>query len=82
MSPRMGRPKSDNPKNIDIKVRIDEKTNERLKRYAEKKNLTRTEVVRQGIDRILDSDKWIEVSPLNPDQRSKAKPHVPTPKDW
>lgn len=57
MSPRMGRPKSDNPKNIDIKVRIDEKTNERLKRYAEKKNLTRTEVVRQGIDRILDSDK-------------------------
>ena len=57
MSPRMGRPKSDNPKNIDIKVRIDEKTNERLKRYAEKKNLTRTEVVRQGIYRILDSDK-------------------------
>ena len=57
MSPRMGRPKSDNPKNIDIKVRIDEETNERLKRYAGKKNLTRTEVIRQGINRILDSDK-------------------------
>lgn len=57
MSPRMGRPKSDNPKNIDIKVRIDEETNERLKRYARKKNLTRTEVIRQGINRILDSDK-------------------------
>ena len=57
MSPRMGRPKSDNPKNIDIKVRIDEETNESLKRYARKKNLTRTEVIRQGINRILDSDK-------------------------
>ena len=57
MSPRMGRPKSDNPKNIDIKVRIDEETNERLKRYARKKKLTRTEVIRQGINRILDSDK-------------------------
>lgn len=57
MSPRIGRPKSDNPKNIDIKVRIDEETNERLKRYAEKKNLTRTEVIRQGINQILDSDK-------------------------
>ena len=30
ISPRTGRPKIDNPKSVDIKVRIDESTNERL----------------------------------------------------
>lgn len=57
MSPKIGRPKIDNPKSVDIKVRVDEKTNERLKRYAEKNKITRTEVIRQGINQILASEK-------------------------
>ena len=57
MSSKMGRPKSDNPKSIDVKVRIDDKTNERLQSYAQRKNVTRAEVIRRGINQILDSDK-------------------------
>lgn len=57
MNPKMGRPKSDNPKNIDIKVRIDEITNKKIISYAKKYQLTRTEVIRRGIMMILDTDK-------------------------
>lgn len=57
MSSKMGRPKSDNPKSIDVKVRIDEKTNERLQSYAQRKSVTRAEVIRRGINQILDSEK-------------------------
>ena len=57
MSSKMGRPKSDNPKSIDVKVRIDEKTNERLQSYAKRKSVTRAEVIRRGINQILDSEK-------------------------
>lgn len=56
MNPKMGRPKSDNPKIFDVKVRVDKKTNERLIKYAEKHNITRTEVIRKGIFLVLDSD--------------------------
>ncbi|MCL2673720.1 MAG: CopG family transcriptional regulator [Defluviitaleaceae bacterium] len=57
MSPRTGRPKVDNPKNHDIKVRIDEKTNQAIIRYAEKHNIARTEAIRRGIDLLLSQDK-------------------------
>lgn len=53
----MGRPKSDNPKIVDVKVRVDKNMNERLIKYAQKHNITRTEVIRKGIVLILDSDK-------------------------
>ena len=49
----MGRPKSDNPKNVDLKVRIDKKTNERLLLYCDKKGITRTQAIREGIYLIL-----------------------------
>lgn len=57
MRPKMGRPKAKNPKNFDIKVRVDKKTNERLHAYAEKKGITRAEVIRRGLIRLLDADK-------------------------
>ena len=53
MSPRTGRPKSDNPKDIDLKIRIDKETNERLLVYCEKHGITRTEAIRQGIHLVL-----------------------------
>ncbi len=57
MSPRTGRPKSENPKSIDIKVRIDDEMNKKLIEYAAKHNISRTEVIRNGIKMVLDSDK-------------------------
>ena len=57
MSPRTGRPKSGNPKCIDIKVRIDSQMNKKLIEYALKHNVSRTEVIRKGIELVLDSDK-------------------------
>lgn len=54
MSPRTGRPKADNPKTIEVKARIDEKTNQKLNDYCVKNNITRTDVVRKGIEKVLD----------------------------
>lgn len=52
MSP-MGRPKSDKPKNNDLKVRLDDETHNRLLAYCEKHNITKAEAVRQGIHLLL-----------------------------
>lgn len=57
MSPRTGRPKALEPKTIEVKARIDEKTNHKLNLYCEKHNMTRTEVVRKGIENVLESEK-------------------------
>lgn len=53
MSPRTGRPKSKKPKIIEVKARIDEETNNRLVDYCRKNNVSRTDVVRKGIDLVL-----------------------------
>lgn len=57
MSPRTGRPKSLSPKTIEVKARIDKDTNERLNRYCKKHNVTRTDVVRFGIENVLGREK-------------------------
>lgn len=57
MSPRTGRPKALSPKTIEVKARIDKKMNEKLNRYCEKHNVTRTDVVRKGIENVLDNEK-------------------------
>lgn len=54
MSPRTGRPKSDNPKCIDIKVRVDNSINEQLLDYCKEKGITRAEAIRRGIEKILE----------------------------
>ena len=56
MSPRTGRPTSKNPKNVEIKARINESTARRLLAYCEKLGKTRTEVIREGIERILQDE--------------------------
>lgn len=57
MSPRTGRPKLDKPKTIEVKARIDEEMNNRLKKYCRKNNMTRTEVVRKGLEMVLREEK-------------------------
>lgn len=53
MSPRTGRPKSEKPKGIEVKARIDAETDKRLQEHCKKYNKTRTDVVREGIELVL-----------------------------
>ena len=57
MSPRTGRPKVDNPKNIEVKVRFVESVNQRLLAYCKKHGVTRAEAVRQAVDLLLTNEK-------------------------
>lgn len=57
MSPRTGRPKAENPKNIDIKVRFDEEGNELLLEYCKRNNITRTEAIRKAVQMLLEKEK-------------------------
>lgn len=53
MNARKGRPKVDKPKTIEIKARIDEDLNALLIKYCQENNLTRTDIVRKGIELVL-----------------------------
>jgi len=57
VSPRTGRPKVENPKRNDIKVRIDDETAKQLDDYCQKKGLTRAEAIRHGIHLLLSQKK-------------------------
>lgn len=50
MSPRTGRPKSDNSKDTMLRVRIDEETVNKLDFASKKLDMTKSEVVRNGIE--------------------------------
>lgn len=55
---KMGRPlKTEQPLNVDIKVRIDEATHERLIAYAQKRGLKKVDVIRQGIALVLTEEE-------------------------
>lgn len=56
MSPRTGRPKVNKPKTIEAKARIDEETNERLVKYCKENQVSRTDVVRMGIEKVLEKE--------------------------
>lgn len=57
MSPRTGRPKAENPKNNDVKVRLDENTAKRLAEYCQTHGITKAEAIRQGIHLLLGEEK-------------------------
>ena len=57
MSPHIGRPKAENPLTIEVKARIDKETNEKLIKYCKDNNMTRTDVVREGIKRVIENKK-------------------------
>ena len=56
MSP-IGRPKVDNPKLSRFSIRLDEKTEIKLKFYCEKYNITKGEAIRRGINLLLEIEK-------------------------
>lgn len=55
MSPKTGRPKSDNPQNIRFEIRINKQTNEELQECAEKLQISRAEVIKRGITLVKKS---------------------------
>jgi len=57
MSPRTGRPKIENPKRNDIKVRMDDSTLKLLDEYCKSHSTTRAEALRQGILLLLAQNK-------------------------
>lgn len=50
MSPRTGRPKKDNSKDTMLRVRIDEKMLKKLEAASNNLNITKSDVVRNGIE--------------------------------
>ncbi len=54
---KMGRPPVDNPKDTTFRVRIDEVTKDKLESAAESLAVSRSEVVRLGINLVYDSLK-------------------------
>lgn len=52
MSPPAGRPKSENPKDTMIRVRMDKETVERLDACAKALETSRSEIIRIGIDKV------------------------------
>lgn len=54
---KVGRPFSENPKEIRITVRIDKKHNDILEDYSEKNNVTKNEAVRHGIEKLDEKSK-------------------------
>lgn len=57
MSPRTGRPKVDNPKGVNLTIRLDPETEKSLREYCEKHNISRGEAIRQGIHLLLATKK-------------------------
>lgn len=56
MSP-VGRPKSKNPKSSRFSIRLDEETENKLKIYCDKHNITKGEAIRRGIHLLLSKEK-------------------------
>ena len=50
VSPKMGQKIKDNPKDFMLRTRLDEETLEKLDYSAEKFNVSRSEIVRRGIE--------------------------------
>lgn len=60
MTPRIGRPKTDNARNIKVDTRLSEEESEKLNYCCEVLGMTKTEVVRKGIDKVYEEVKRIE----------------------
>lgn len=50
MSPKMGQKIKDNPKDFMLRTRLDDETVKKLDYSAEKFNVSRSEIVRRGIE--------------------------------
>ena len=52
MSPCTGRPRTENPKDIQLKIRADKKTMQDLDFCCEKLNKNRSDIIRLGIQKV------------------------------
>lgn len=57
MSPKTGRPKVANPKEVRFSVRLDAETETKLQKYCEEHGITRAEAIRTGIHLLLAKKK-------------------------
>lgn len=57
MSPRTGRPKAENPKSERVAARLDSETVKKLDELVEQKQSTRSEIIREGIERVYEDNK-------------------------
>lgn len=53
MSTKIGRPKTEKPKEIRFSIRLDKETNDKLISYCDSKKITKGEAIRIAIDRLL-----------------------------
>lgn len=52
---KMGRPKAVHPKDIQLKIRADNQTLEKINYCCEKMNTTKSEIIRIGIEKVYQS---------------------------
>lgn len=57
MCPQVGRPKSENPKNIRYSIRFDASLENRLTEYCKKQGLKKGEAIRRAVIMLLDAEK-------------------------
>ena len=53
MSPKMGRPKAEKPKDIRFSIRLDIETEQKLQKYCKEHDITKGEAIRKGINLLL-----------------------------
>lgn len=56
MSPRTGRPKADNPKEVKYSIRLDAETEQKLKGYCQKNATTKGAAIRKAIQQMLEKE--------------------------
>lgn len=71
MSPRTGRPKADNPKGINLTIRLDSETERLLRQYCEENKITKGEAIRRGIHLLL-AQKKINTSCPRPKRQARV----------
>lgn len=57
MSPETGRPKVNNPKEFDVKVRFDKETHDKILKYSVDNNITKADTIRKGVNLLLGNKK-------------------------
>lgn len=74
---RMGRPKTENPKNIRFSILLDKEMDMEFQKYCEEKGIAKAEAVRRAITLFLSQeDKSICSSVHNPKSYEVAKENI------
>lgn len=57
MSAKMGRPKSDNPKSVEVHARVTAETYKKITDYACNHKISIAETIRQGIEKLYEDEQ-------------------------